>query len=209
VSGPDVEGAVDKYRRRARTYDREVARTSRSMREQAVERLQLRPGDVVFDVGCGTGLSFGLLAERIGRDGRLIGIDVSPDMLAVARERVGHKGWRNVTLVEGTAERVQFPAEGDAALFVLTNDVMRNDEALRNVLGQLRPEGRVAVAGVKWATPAWAAPLNITRRLRARPYSTTFEGRKRPWDLLERLVPDLQVQATALGGRYVAWGTRP
>jgi ubiquinone/menaquinone biosynthesis C-methylase UbiE len=206
VSGPDARLAVEKYRRRARTYDREVERSSRRLRERAVERLRLRRGEVVFDVGCGTGLSFGLLRERVGPEGAVIGLDVSSDMLAAAQERIGREGWANVALIEGTAERARLPVPGDAALLVLTSDVMRSEDALRNVLGQLRPGGRVAVAGVKWATPAWAAPLNIPRRLRARPYRTTFEGRKRPWDILERLVPRLTVDATSLGGTYVAWG---
>jgi ubiquinone/menaquinone biosynthesis C-methylase UbiE len=176
------------------------------MREQAIERLELRVGDVVLDVGCGTGLSFAPLEARIGPEGRVVGIDLSPDMLAIARKRVDREGWRNIMLIEALAERARFPVEADAALFVLTSDLMRSVEALENVLNHLRPGGRVAAAGVKWATSVWAAPVNLARRLQARPYVTTFEGRKRPWDLLEQLVPDLHVEATSLGRTYVACG---
>src|SRR5207249_3037114 len=80
VSGPDRQLARRKYEQLAPAYDRLVRLTAR-MRRLAVERLELRQGDDVLDVGCGTGLSFPLIEERIGAEGRLIAVDLSPDML--------------------------------------------------------------------------------------------------------------------------------
>ncbi|TMM17197.1 MAG: methyltransferase domain-containing protein, partial [Actinobacteria bacterium] len=73
---------------------------TRRLRRRAVGRLQLRAGQTVIDVACGTGLTFALLADQIGPDGSLVGIDLSPEMLSQARERVTANGWRNVTLIE-------------------------------------------------------------------------------------------------------------
>ncbi len=209
MPAPDPRRAIEKYRHRARWYDAVVARSSRGLRRRAVELLELREGQIVLDVACGTGLSFGAIEHRIGPEGRLIGIDLSPDMLAKARERADRQGWRNVTLVEAPVEKAEIPVQADAALSVLTHDVMRSPRALENVLAHVRPGGGVVMAGAKWAGPWWAAPVNLVVWLAARPYVTTFEGFERPWDHLDRLVPDLSVQSVGFGGAYVASGTVP
>ena len=87
MSGPNRQLALEQYRRRARRYDR-LAPLTRRLRRRAVGRLQLRAGQTVIDVACGTGLTFALLADQIGPDGSLVGIDLSPEMLSQARERV-------------------------------------------------------------------------------------------------------------------------
>ena len=65
--------------------------------------LQLQPGQVVLDVGCGTGLSLALLRAAVGETGRIYGFDQSPEMLALARTRAASAGWHNVKLFETSA----------------------------------------------------------------------------------------------------------
>src|SRR5689334_7806494 len=74
------------YTRDASFYD---SRTSAfaTYRRNLVDALPLRRGDIVLDVGCGTGLCFERVRSRIGADGVIIGIDASREMLAVAAER--------------------------------------------------------------------------------------------------------------------------
>src|ERR1700694_5628720 len=88
---------LDSYRREAESYDRRTAVFHR-WRRRLVDLLPLRSGDVVLDVGCGSGLCFPLLQARIGPGGRIVGIDQSPQMLATARSRIKTEGWANVTL---------------------------------------------------------------------------------------------------------------
>ena len=205
MSGPNRQLALEQYRRRARRYDR-LAPLTRRLRRRAVGRLQLRAGQTVIDVACGTGLTFALLEDQIGPDGSLVGIDLSPEMLSQARERVTANGWRNVTLIESAIEDAAIPGVADAAVFVLTHDVMRSSEALSNVLAHVRLGGRIAAAGGKRAS-GWMLPANLYLGYAMRRYTTTTEGFDRPWRLLEALLPDLRVEPLLLGGAYVASGT--
>src|SRR3972149_4405744 len=101
----DIERIKTKYRRNARFYDvlvRPLPLFER-LREKAVARLGPRPGETVVDLGCGTGLSFELLERGVGPQGRIIGVEITPEMLARAREKVARHGWADVPLIEERA----------------------------------------------------------------------------------------------------------
>ncbi|MCU0813399.1 MAG: methyltransferase domain-containing protein [Burkholderiaceae bacterium] len=99
--GPDRDAALAQYRRRARVYDLELA-AFEAIRRDALRRLAPRRGETVIDVGCGTGLSLPLLREAVGARGRVVGVEQSPEMLALARRRAEAHRWRNVELVGAT-----------------------------------------------------------------------------------------------------------
>ena len=198
--------ALDLYRHLAGTYELATAWLE-PYRRRAVASLRLQGGEVVLDVGCGTGMSFPPIQAAIGPRGRLIAVEPSPQMLARARQRVRAAGWSNVTLVEASAEEATIPAEADAVLFAFTHDVLRSHRALANVLGQVRAGGRVAAAGPKWTL--LSPPLNLLVWQVARQFVTTFEGFMRPWTELERFVAELSVEEAFFGCVYVAWGRLP
>jgi ubiquinone/menaquinone biosynthesis C-methylase UbiE len=207
MRGPDHRLVREKYRERAPTYDR-LALLTRGMRRRAVETLALQRGQVVLDVGCGTGLTFKAIEERIGPDGRLVGIELSPEMLAVANDRVADHGWENVTLLEAPAELADPETEADAAVLVLVHDITQSPAALRNVIAVLKPGARIAVTGAKRA-PGWALPVNAYLRYATRRYITATQGFEQPWRHLAELVPELQVRSLWFGGAYLARGTKP
>jgi acyl dehydratase/ubiquinone/menaquinone biosynthesis C-methylase UbiE len=194
------------YRRLAGSYDLSTAWLE-PYRRRAVSQLRLRPGDVVLDVGCGTGMSFARIQAAIGLEGRLIGLEPSPDMLAAARARVEDAGWTNVTLLEASAEEAVVPEPVDAVLFAFTHDVVQSPKALANILGQVRPGGRLAASGPKWTT--FAPQLNPLVWQVASQFVTSFEGFRRPWAELERAVPGLWVEEAYFGCVYLAWGALP
>jgi SAM-dependent methyltransferase len=203
---PDRQRAVDLYRRHATNYDRSAWVTAR-LRRRAVSLLSLDPGEAVLDVGCGTGLSLPLLRDAVGSEGTVIGLELSPDMAAQARARIDRHGWDNVTIVNAPAEEAVIEQPVDAVLFFLTHDVMRSPAAIENTVGHVRGGGRIVAFGAK-LPPLWAFPLIPLVWLVGRPYVTTYEGVRKPWDLLNRSVPNLRARSTLLGCTYFAWGSK-
>jgi len=195
------------YGERARSYERDTE-AFQPYRRAVVEALPLRSGQVVLDVGCGTGLCCGLLRNKVGPEGGVVGIEESPEMAAVAREHIACEGWDNVTVVRAPAEDAEIGLTADAALFCAVHDILQSPDALRNVLTTLRPGAWVAAGGGKWAAPMMVALNSMVGMLHA-PYVRDFSGFDRPWRHLERLVEDVRVDEMAFGSGYVMTGRTP
>ena len=204
---PDRDAALKQYRRRAAIYDLELA-LFEPIRRRAVGLLDLRRGETVLDVGCGTGLSLALLQQGVGPQGRVIGIEQSPEMLERARLRVRDQRWKNVRLVGAPAEAAAVPLRADAALFHFTHDVLRRPEAVANILQHLKPGACVVASGLKWA-PAWAWPANLLVLPAALRSVSSLEGLRRPWSHLEARLGPMRVQRLLGGAVYIAAGRVP
>jgi SAM-dependent methyltransferase len=204
-SGPDRDAALAQYRRRAGTYDLELA-FFEPIRRLAIDRLALQRGETVLDVGCGTGLSLALLQQGVGAGGHIVGIEQCPEMIAQARERVARQGHHNVELVNAPAEEAQFAACADAALFHFTHDILRRPEALDRVLLHLRPGARVVASGLQWAPP-WALPVNLFVWGAAMRSVSSLQGLMQPWGLLAERMERLHRQDLMLGAVFLAEGS--
>ena len=201
---PDREAALRQYQWRAPAYDFQLM-FARPARELAVTRLGLKRGDTVIDVGCGTGLSFPLLEERIGPHGRIIGIEQSPEMIGQARDRTKEHGWHNVTLVLSPAEEADIHVAADAALFCFTHDIMRMPKALDNIFRHLKPGARVVATGLKWA-PGWNLPANLMVLYGGLASTTSLEGLRQPWSYLADRVSAFKVEQLFTRTVYLATG---
>ncbi|HKF19162.1 MAG TPA: class I SAM-dependent methyltransferase [Candidatus Dormibacteraeota bacterium] len=126
----------------------------------ARRHLGLHGGEIVLDVGCGAGQHLEVLRGLAGAEGRVIGIDYSPRMLARADELIRRQGWDNVELRRGDASRPGFeqpdlaPAFADAALASFAMSAMPDVRAAAgNVWTALRPGGRFLVLDVRLTRP--------------------------------------------------------
>jgi ubiquinone/menaquinone biosynthesis C-methylase UbiE len=203
--GPDRDAALQQYRRRAGVYDRELA-WFEPIRRLAISRLALRPGDVVFDVGCGTGLSLSMLRQGIGPRGRIVGIEQSPEMVAQARRRVARSRWARVTLLCSPVETAGIRVDADAALFHFTHDILQRPDAIANVISHLKPGAHVVASGLKWAAPWPMRPVNLFVLPAALRSVTSLVGMDRPWQLLQDQLGQMNVESRLLGGAYIASG---
>lgn len=210
-----IEEIKDRYRKHATSYDT-ARRASDWLRPLAVARLSLKPGDTVLDLGCGTGLSFGLLEQGVGREGRIIGVELSPDMLAVARGKVEEQGWANVTLIAGSVEETSLPGPVDAVLTFFTPEITISDQAMAKALAALGPEGRLVAAGVKRAEGLWGIFFNLFFQFRYRTWrwvgvrgvAKRLWGGGQPYLVLERMVESLERQDYMGRCAYIAYAQK-
>nr|MDQ3818782.1 methyltransferase domain-containing protein [Acidobacteriota bacterium] len=122
----------------------------RGIRRKAVDRLELKEGASVLEIGCGTGRNLALLVEAVGPEGRVYGVDLSEGMLAKAEELRTQSGWRNVTLARSDAASYDAPEHVDGVIFSLSYAVMPNHrEVLRRAWEQLSPGGRLVIMDAK------------------------------------------------------------
>lgn len=213
-SQPDLSVVRRSYEGfRARLYDIIVRPVSVGYRALAVERLALRPGEAVIDLGCGTGLSFPLLVPRVGEQGRVIGLDASPDMLALSRQRIEAGGWRNVELVEAFAHQFRPDRPVDAVLACNVNQLVASREVMQQALSWLRPGGRLVAAGGKGGRGlgglAVAVFVYVTVCLFQRERTAAkWILHPRPWFVLEELLPSLEVQTLRGDTTFIARGVK-
>jgi arsenite methyltransferase len=198
--------SIERYRARASGYDASAQRTM-PLRQRTIALLQLQRGQAVLDVGAGTGLSYALLREGVGEEGTVMAFEQSPDMFEQARARVHREGWTNVWHACRSAETIRLPQVADAVLFNYVHDISRTPAAVDNIMRQVRPGARVAVAGMKFF-PWWTGPLNLLPWLKNRPYNAHPADLWHPWDLIERWCVGFTRVSTQAGMGYIALGQR-
>lgn len=213
TSKEEVAIAYQKY---ARNYDFAVKLYSliglhlADYRARAVDHLHLKQGDSVLDLGCGTGLNFPLLIERIGNRGHLIGVDFSSEMLACADERVKRFNWKNVDLIHSDITNFQITNDLNGVLatgvFGYLDECDRIIEAISHALV---PGGRFAIVDGKHPSkwPAWLFHLFVWL---SSPFGLTeeyFSGHT--WESVERYLEYTTFEEVYGGMMYISSGCLP
>ena len=152
-------------------------------RRRAVRALELRPGDSVVDVACGTGQNFPLIEQAIGPKGHIVGVDLTDAMLAQAQRRTERNGWRNVSLVQADAAEFEFPSRVEAILSTYAlSHVPECGDVIARGAAALPPGRRWVVLDLKSPdnAPRWLAQLGTAL---ARPFGSVDDWiARRPWE---------------------------
>ncbi|MBI2886122.1 MAG: arsenite methyltransferase [Chloroflexi bacterium] len=167
----------------------------------------IQPGEAVLDLGSGGGLDCFLAAQRTGPQGRVIGVDMNPDMVALARKNTARVQAQNVEFRLGELEHL--PVESETVDLVISNCVINlvpdKNAVFREAFRALRPGGRLCVADI-----VASAPLPASLRDDPQQWCGCVAGAIPQEEYLERLraagFQDLQVLQSAPTGQALADG---
>ena len=160
----------------------------------------LHPGEVVLDLGSGGGIDVLLSARRVGPTGKAYGLDMTDEMLALARENQRKAGVDNVQFLKGEIEDIPLP---DGSVDVIISNCVINlsldkDKALAEAFRVLKPGGRFAVSDVLFQGDISVIPQSLLSDVEA--WSGCIAGALEEKDFLARLqaagFQDASVQVT-------------
>lgn len=201
------------YRRRAKLYDfsanayyllgvREFA-----YRKIGVKALNLKKGNTVVEIGCGTGLNFRFLKNEVGPNGNIIGVDLTPEMLEEANKRIRRNAWQNVTLVQSDAAEYRFPEHIDGVIstFAITL-VPEYDRVIQKGSAALSPNKRFVIVDFKkpdrW--PMWMINLFV---ILTRPFGVSLDiADRHPWESVARHMTTVEFRELYFGALYLCVG---
>ena len=204
----------DMYQSGAKHYDfttilfRLIGLRMKAYRLLAIKKLSLQRGNCVIELGCGTGLNFPFLMEQIGPEGRLIGVDLTPGMLDIARVRVERSDWKNVELIQSDIAAYDFPEGVNGVLATgLFGYIPEYDRVIKAASKSLVPGGQLSILDGKQPEnlPSWL--FKIVLQL-GRPFGYSPEYfNVRPWESVERYFKETSFETRYGGMIYILSGT--
>jgi ubiquinone/menaquinone biosynthesis C-methylase UbiE len=181
----------------------------RDLRRKAAVDLGLSRGDIVLEIGCGTGRNFPYLQDAVGPAGQIYGVDISSGMLGLARHQCDRNGWRNIALRQCDAAEYTAPRPLDGVLFSLSYNTMPNHRAvLAKAWQQLRPGGHLVIMDAK-VPPGLGGRLILPFSLWLMRHTMLGNPLIHPWDELADVAEHVEMSECLFGSYYICRAMKP
>jgi SAM-dependent methyltransferase len=180
--------------------------------ERAIRLLQLRPGDCVCDVACGSGYNLHKLVRAVKPDGLVIAVEDNPSLLARSEEKVRHSGWANVRLLN-ELDVDQFERRAVDGIIVSYNPpiFLQRHDLLRAAWQLLKQGGRMALVAGRCTTPVGRAvgpAVKLFLRLAGHGEDWRYWLVHEPWKYLGELSAGRLWVETRWGFQYLLWAEK-
>ena len=177
----------------AKKYDFSMPPFFARWKKKAFNDSSLKNGDRVLVFCCGTGLDFPHILRKIGNDGEIVGVDFSPVMLNIAKEKITVKGWENIKLIEAdiTSFKKNFDYKFDVGVCTLGMSIIPEyKSAYYNLLSYIKKQGEIIIGDMQLAS-GWLTSFNPLTLFLAKKFGGTYDGHKNSIELFSMMEKDL------------------
>lgn len=156
---------------------------------KAIAALNIRPGQVIADIGAGSGYYTVRLADAVGARGRVYATDIQPEMLALIKKKIDAGSPGNVELILGTETDTRLPAAAiDMALMVdVYHELAQPQTFLRSLKGALRPDGRLVL--IEFRKEDASVPIRAEHKMSVRDARMELEAEGFRFDRVIDVLP--------------------
>ncbi|NCP23866.1 MAG: class I SAM-dependent methyltransferase [Erythrobacter sp.] len=172
-------------------------------RRRLIRQLDLRCGDTVVDLCCGTGVNFEYLQNAVGSKGRIIGVDLSSAMLEQAQAKIYEAGWKNIEVICADVEKWPLPERTDVVLSTFGLEMVPGyADVIKQISSSLEPGARFGLMGLKkpdrW--PDWLVRAAIWL---SSPFGVSREYEDfQPWKAARRYLRVRNYRTMLMGAAY-------
>ncbi|MCK5129451.1 MAG: methyltransferase domain-containing protein [Clostridiales bacterium] len=193
-------------------YDLPISNLFGRFKKKAFNASSLKKGDKVLVFCCGTGLDFPAILNKIGQEGKIVGVDFSSEMLSQAQEKVEKSGWDNVELIEADVTTFKIDdTDFDAGVCTLGLSIMQEyKKAYDNLISYVKKDGEIIIGDAKLASGAMAVfnPLTV---FMGKSYGGSFEGHRNSLEIIacmEKELNNIRSKSFFFGSYYYCIGSK-
>jgi len=175
-------------------YDSAMSHFFKNFKKKAFMDSNLKEDDRVLVFCCGTGLDFPPILKKIGSQGKIIGVDFSLHMLAIAEKKIKTYKWENIELIQADVTQFEnrLDPKANAGVCTLGLSIIPDFKtAYHNLLSNVQSGGEIIIGDMQLAS-GWHARLNPVTIFLAKRFGGSFEGHQNSLELQLLMAEDLK-----------------
>jgi ubiquinone/menaquinone biosynthesis C-methylase UbiE len=191
LKSEDIEGIYSG--KVARSYDLRISHFFGRYKKLVFAESALKKGDKVLVFCCGTGLDFPHILKKIGKEGEIVGVDFSSEMLKIAKEKIRKNNWENIELINADITKLnnKIDKKFDVGVCTLGMSIIPEFKSgFYNLLSYMKKQGEIIVGDMQLSS-GWFARLNPITIFFSRKYGGSYEGHQNTIELCNVMKKEL------------------